>query len=280
MYIGAHVSIAGGIFNAPLNAAKIGAEVFQIFTRSPHGGPVPPLTDENVAMFKKNCELAGIPEWYVHTPYYINFGSSNNRVKYGSISALQEELARSSKIGAKYMMTHLGSYSDLGPEKGFEQLVGGLDKVLVQYEGTTQFLIEISAGAGNSIGGSFEELAKIVHHEKLRKYDIGICLDTQHTFAAGYDLRTPEAVEETLKKFDNTVGLPNLKMFHCNDSKVEFGAKMDRHQHIGEGYIGISGFESLFSNKKLQKINFALETEPDKIADDIKTLKIIRNKII
>lgn len=280
MLLGAHVSIAGGIFNAPLNAGKIGAEVFQIFTRSPHGGPVHQLMQGNIDLFKKNCELLGIPEWYVHTPYYINFGSAKNNVKYGSVAALREELERASRIGAKYLMTHLGSYSDLGREKGFEQLIECLAKVLLDYKGSTQFLIEISAGAGHVIGSSFDEIGEIVFHPKLKDYDIGICLDTQHTFSAGYDLRTPEAVNATLNKFDEAVGLERLKMIHCNDSKVPLGSKQDRHHHIGHGEIGVKGFEAIFGSKRLQHLNFVLETDQDNIADDIGTIKKIRNKVV
>ena len=279
MYFGAHVSIAGGIFNAPLNAAALGCEVFQIFSRSPRGGHVPPLTKDIVALFKKNCELTAQREWYIHTPYFIHFGSSNNRIKHGSISVLREELERGTLIGARYVMTHLGSYKDLGREGGFAQLIDGLNEVLKDYKGTTQLLIEISAGSGEVIGSSFEEIAEIVHHPKLKKYDIGVCLDTQHAFASGYDIRTPEMVQKTLKNFDATIGLSKLRLSHCNDSKVEFEACRDRHEHIGAGFIGRAGFEALFSSPLLPDINFILETEPDGVHEDLKTLKEIRKTL-
>lgn len=278
MLIGAHVSIAGGIFNAPLNAAKIGAEVFQIFTRSPHGGSVKPLTPDVVNLFKKNCELTGIPFWVVHTPYFINFGSAQTNIRFGSISVLKEELERASLLGAKYLMTHLGSYKDLGKAKGYEQLINSLDKVLIDYKGTTEFLIEISAGAGDVIGKNFGEVAEIIYNSKLKKYNIGVCFDTQHAFGSGYDLRTPEKVKETFDKFDSSIGLDKLKMFHCNDSKVGFNAKMDRHEHIGKGHIGKQGFEAIFSFDKIRHLNFILETEHDLIAQDLEITKEIREK--
>lgn len=276
MYFGAHVSIAGGLVNAPLNAAKLGCEVFQIFSRSPHGGWVAPLNDEIAAMFRKNMELCAQRECYIHTPYFINFPSGNNRVRYGSISVVREELERGTQLGAKYVMTHSGSYKDLGAEAGFEQIVDSLVKVFDGYEGTTRLLLEISAGAGMVVGSSFENMAAILDHKKLKKFPIGICFDTQHAFASGYDLRTPEAVKATFKKFDDTIGLERLGMFHCNDSMVPFDSHKDRHQHIGEGEIGKKGFEAILSHPKLKDKNFILETEHDKVEQDLAILKKIR----
>ena len=276
MLFGAHVSIAGGLPNTPLNAAKIGCEVFQMFTRSPRGGWVAPLDKKIAKEFKANCQKAKQKEWVVHAPYFINFASANPRIKHASITVIREELERGSMLDAAYLMTHLGSYKDLGPEKGFKQLIDGIAEALKGYKGSTQFLVEISAGAGNAIGSTFEELGNIVHHPKLKKYNIGVCYDTQHGFAGGYDTRAPETVAETLEKFDKEIGLENLKMSHCNDSKTEFNSHVDRHEHIGEGKIGLNGFKALLTNKKLAKVNFILETEHDAVEKDLEILKKIR----
>ncbi len=276
MYFGAHVSIAGGLPNAPVNAAKIGCEVFQMFTRSPRGGFVAPLNKQIVADFKNACEEYNQKEWYVHAPYFINYASANARVKNGSVAVVREELERSSLLGAKYLMTHLGSYKDLGKEKGFIQLVDGLAQTVKGYKGTTQFLLEISAGASNAIGDTFENMGEILHHKKLEKYNIGVCYDTQHAFAAGYDCRTPKALEQTLQEFDKYIGLDRLKLFHCNDSKTELGSHRDRHHHIGEGEIGVNGFKNLLQRPILQKINFVLETEDDAVVKDLQILKKLR----
>lgn len=276
MYFGAHVSIAGGLINAPKNAADLGCEVFQIFSRSPRGGHVNPITKSIADEFKYLCAEYGQKEWVVHTPYFINFASANPKIKHGSATVVREELERASQIGAKYVMTHLGSYKDLGESIGFEQLIDGLDTTLKDYKGSAQFLIEISAGANGNIGSTFDELAKMVHHRKLKKYNIGICYDTQHGFSAGYDIRSPKILEQTLKKFDDTIGLDKLKMFHCNDSKIELGGHKDRHDHIGDGLIGKAGFEAMIKNKKLQNINYYLETEHDKVVEDLNILKKIR----
>ncbi len=276
MYFGAHVSMAGGLINAPKNAHTLGCEVFQIFTRSPQGGYVAPLNKKIANEFKGLCKEYNLKEWVVHTPYFINFASANPRIKHGSIAVVREELERASTIGAAYVMAHLGSYKDLGEEKGFEQLVAGLDEMLKGYKGSTQFLIEISAGAGAIIGDTFEEIGQIINDKRLKKYDIGVCYDTQHGFASGYDIRTPEAVEQTFRKFDEIIGIKKLKMSHCNDSKIELGGKKDRHEHIGDGLIGKKGFEALLKNKLLSNINFYLETEDDKVREDLAILKKIR----
>lgn len=279
MYFGAHVSMAGGLANAPKNAHALGCEVFQIFTRSPQGGYIAPLDKKIADEFKGLCKEYDLKEWVVHTPYFINFASANPRIKHGSITVVREELERASLLGANYVMAHLGSYKDLGAEAGFVQLVDGLDKMLDGYKGSTQFLIEISAGAGAIIGDTFEEIAKILNDKKLKNHNIGVCYDTQHGFASGYDIRTAEAVEETFKKFDEIVGIEKLKMSHCNDSKIELGGHKDRHEHIGEGLIGKAGFEALLKNKKLKNINFYLETEDDKVREDLAILKNIRKNI-
>ncbi len=276
MYFGAHVSIAGGLPNAPLNAAKIGCEVFQMFSRSPRGGWVAPLDEKIAKEFKDNCKKSNQKEWVIHAPYFINFASANPRIKHASITVIREELERGTMLGAAYLMTHLGSYKDLGPEKGFEALIDGLAESLKGYKGSTQLLVEISAGASNAIGSTFEELGKIVHHPKLKKYNVGVCYDTQHGFAAGYDFRTPETAKATLEKFDKEVGLENLKMSHCNDSKTEFNSHRGRHEHIGDGKIGLAGFKALLTDKKLAKVNFVLETEDDKVVKDLEILKKIR----
>lgn len=278
MYFGAHVSIAGGLPNAPLNAAEIGCEIFQMFTRSPRGGWVAPLDKKIAKEFKDNCKKANQKEWVIHAPYFIHFASANPRIKHGSISVIRQELERGTMLGAAYLMAHLGTYKDLGPKKGFAELIKGIAEALKGYKGSTQLLVEISAGSSNAIGSTFAEIGNIVHHPKLKKYNVGVCYDTQHGFAAGYDCRTPEAVEKTLKNFDKEVGLENLKMFHCNDSETEFNSHRDRHEHIGEGKIGLAGFQALLADKRLQNVNFILETEHDKVEKDLKLLKKIRGK--
>lgn len=278
MKIGCHVSIAGGVFNAPANAEKLGCEVFQIFSRSPQGGPAPVLTPEIAEQFKAARSSYGFPQVLIHTPYFINFGSANPRIGFGSISIVRQELERASLLGVEYVVTHLGSYKDLGEEKGRAQVCAGLAKVLEGYKGTAQLLLENAAGSGEVIGGTFEGLAKILNDAKLIKYDIGVCFDTAHAFASGYDLRTKEAVKKTFAALDHIIGGSRLKAIHANDSKIDLGGKRDRHDHIGSGKIGADGFKAILHHPRLKKLNLYLETEHDLVAEDIKLLKKLRDK--
>ena len=273
MKFGAHVSIAGGVFNAPLNAAKIDCEVFQIFTRSPRGGKAPEITPEILKQFQDNLKQAKISEFVIHSPYYINLASKNPRIYHGSIEVLRSDLERGSKLGAKYLMFHIGSAKDFGTEKSLEMVIDGLNEILDDYKGSTELLIENSAGAGEIIGDSFEEIALIL--KKIKSKKVGVCLDTCHLFASGYDLRDKKALDETLKKFDKTIGLDKLKVFHFNDSKVPLGSNKDRHADIGFGEIGQKAFELLINHPKLKNINAIIEA-PEEQLSYAKTLSLLK----
>lgn len=281
MRIGTHVSIAGGLYNAPANAAKVGAEVFQIFSRSPHGGPVKEITKEVQKQFKGEMEKHGFDTCYIHTPYFINFASTKTNIYYGSISVVRQELERGSLIGAKAIMTHLGSFGELTEKEGLERVSLAIEKIMDGYKGSTQLLLEISAGAGRIVGDTFEELAEILDHKTLKKYDIGVCLDTCHMFASGYDLTNKKSIDDTLKQFDKLIGFDKLVVVHANDSKAECGKHLDRHEHIGQGKIGLEGFKILAKHKVFGKLDWILETPKDNPADDpmnIKILKKLRGK--
>lgn len=279
MLFGAHISAAGGVFNAPKNAAAIGCEVFQFFSRPPQGGQAPELTSEIIKKFKAECQKYKFKDYYVHTPYFINFASSNNRIKFGSITVVREELERGSKLGAKYVMTHLGSAKDLGLNKALKQTTEGLIEVLKDYQGKTELLLEDSAGAGQIIGDTFAELGKILKgvKKKLPRAKIGICLDTCHSFASGYDWRNKQAIEQTLKEFDKHIGLKYLKLLHFNDSLTELDSHRDRHAHLGKGKIGAKAFKLIVNHPKLKKLNAILETPTEQgRLKDLKFLKSFR----
>lgn len=276
MKIGCHVSIAGGVFNAPPNAAELGGEVFQIFSRSPRGGAAPRLTKEIVRAFWSEMKRYSFSDFVIHTPYYINFGSENKKIFQSSSRVIREELERASLLSCKFVMTHLGSYKDLGREKGFTRLLIGLGAALKDYKGSAQLLLENSAGAGDLMGGTFEELSRLLNHPRLKNANLGICFDTCHAFASGYDLRTPKAVDETLKKFDKAIGLSRLKVAHLNDSKLGLNEHRDRHEHIGRGKIGKAGFAAFINYPKLKQANGYLETEHDLVKEDISLLKTLR----
>lgn len=275
MLFGAHVSIAGGIDKAPERAADLGCEVFQIFSRSPQGGPPPELTAELVAQFHENIKKYKQKEFYVHTPYIINLASAEKRIEESSVRLIKEDLVRASTLGARYVMTHVGSAKDGDKNEARKKVAENLKKVLDGTH-TAELLIEMSAGAGGIIGDTFEDLAFFMH--ELREYAIGICFDTAHMFASGYDIRDDAHVKETLDAFDRIVGLAHLKLSHCNDSKVGLGEKKDRHEHLGDGLIGLAGFTALVKEPRLHKINFVCETEHDKVAEDIRIMKELRTK--
>lgn len=277
MQIGAHVSTAGGLAEAPARAQALGCECCQIFSRSPRGGAAPVLTAESITQFQQAMTAAGQSACYIHTPYYINLASLDERIRGNSIRIIREELERASTLGAAAVMTHLGSAKDAGEAKGQQLVVDAVKQILKDYTGSSQFLIELSAGAGAVIGDTFEEVAAII--AQSGHDEIGVCYDTQHTFASGYDIRTPAAVRKTFDAFDKILGLKRLRLFHVNDSMVEFDLHKDRHEHIGQGKIGRAGFEALMSDPRLQDCDLILETEPDGVAADITTLKKIRDQV-
>jgi len=271
--IGCHVSIAGGIVNAPQRAAELGCEVFQMFSRSPQGGPAPKLTSDIIKNFKEEMEKWGQENCYIHAPYYINFASSDKAIRSASARVVREELERGSLIDSRYVMFHPGSAKDMDRKDALKTIAEGVARVMNGYKGSTELLLEISAGAGNVMGDTFEELTEII---RLSSYDLGICLDSAHIFASGYDIKSKEGFKKTVEIIKKTVGIERIKLIHANDSKIELGGRKDRHDHIGDGKIGREGFINLVS---VFKCDFIAETKDDKVKEDIKTLKDIRNNL-
>lgn len=271
MLFGVHVSIAGGVFKAPANAKEINCEVFQMFSRSPRGGPAPALTKDVVAAFQSEMKANDQAEAYIHAPYYINLASADPKIRSSSIRIIREELERASILGVKYVMTHLGSARGLERAEAVLAVTDAVRRILDGYNGATLLLLENSAGSGDVIGSRFEELREI-----MADFKVGVCFDTCHAFASGYDLRTEKAVDETLKEFDRIIGLKFLKMIHINDSKAELGKRLDRHEHIGQGHIGLVGFQALISHPALKNINMVAETPEDERGDQVGDLKILK----
>jgi len=272
MYIGCHVSIAGGVFNASERAADFGCEAMQIFTRSPQGGKAPELTAEIIADFKLKTQAYGIKSTFVHTPFYVNYASSDNRIKHGTVSIVRDELERASLLGAKYVMTHLGSAGKLSEDEATETAIEMIKKTLDGYTGSCELLLENAAGAGQIMGSRLSQISQIikaVNHPKLA----GICLDTQHSFASGYDWRD---FENTIKRIDGELGLEKIKLIHANDSMTELSSHKDRHEHIGKGLIGEAAFKDIVQFAKENNIAMILETEHDLVKEDIKLLKKLR----
>jgi len=275
--IGAHVSAAGSPDLAPDNAKNLGCEVFQFFSRSPRGGTAKPITEEIAKSFQKKSEEYDM-ESYIHAPYYINFASQNDRISFGSVSAIQEELRRGTALGVKYVMTHLGSEKDLGEEKAQEQVIERVKAIFEKKEKwTTKLLLENSAGAKGVVGDTFEELGNIIN---ALDAEVGVCLDTCHLFASGYDIRDEKGITSTLKEFEKYLPVEKIKLVHANDSKFDLNEHKDRHADIDDGKLSLETFKNLLANKTFQKINFILETPggEDRQKKDIAILKKLRDK--
>jgi deoxyribonuclease-4 len=276
MRIGFHVSISGGIHNSVDNAKKIGCSAFQIFSRNPRGWAAKPLDDSDVQQFKSKLAASGIDKnsVIVHMPYLPNLSGPDSDFYKKSVDTLTGEIARCGTLGIPFLVIHLGSHMGAGSKGGIDQLVKALgvarDKARVLEPVTV--LLENSAGQKNSIGCKFEELRLILDRLGSAK-EYGVCLDTCHTFASGYDLRTKASVEHTFEAFDKAVGLKELKFVHLNDSKGEVGSGLDRHEHIGLGAIGSAGMAALLNHKAIKSLPIIMETPIDDKRGDEQNLQ-------
>jgi deoxyribonuclease IV len=277
--IGFHVSIAGGISKSVDNASKMGCGAFQIFSRNPRGWAAKPLVEDDIKNFQTKLAKSSISRdsVMVHMPYLPNLASPDGELYRKSVDTLAAEVQRCGLLEIPYLVIHLGSHLGKGTENGINQLVKGCKYALEdcrKQKKKVQILFENMAGQKNSLGSKFEEIRLIL--DKLNDDgSFGVCLDTCHTFAAGYDLRKKEDVEKMLDHFYSSVGSKELKAIHLNDSKGDLNSKVDRHEHIGLGKIGNTGFEALLSHKSLISLPMIMETPVDDTRRDIDNLRIV-----
>ncbi|NGX61645.1 MAG: Endonuclease 4 [Chlamydiae bacterium] len=260
LLIGAHTSAAGGAHNALLEGQSIGATTVQLFTANQKQWQGKPLTEEGIERFKKTLVETGLREIMSHGGYLVNLGSPKEENRKKSQKGFREEVERCCDLGISYMNFHPGAALDESRETCLNWIVEGMltvEDLLV--DGETRLLLETTAGQGSSIGYTFEELAYIIERTKDR-LPVGVCIDTCHIFAAGYDIRTPQAWHKTLMEFDRLIGLEYLYAFHLNDSMKEFGSRRDRHAPLGEGEIGIESFKYLMTSDLTREIPKYLET--------------------
>lgn len=260
-YIGAHVSAAGGVENAPKRAHEIGAKAFALFTKNQRQWEWPDLTEENIAGFKKNCKELGYTMDYVmpHDSYLINLGHPEQDQLEKSRKAFLDEMQRCEQLGIKLLNFHPGSHlDDISVEECLQRNAESLNWALERTEGVTA-VIENTAGQGTNTGYTFDHLAAIIDGVDDQSR-VGVCIDTCHAYAAGYDLSTDEGYRLMMGEFEQTVGFEYLKGMHLNDSKKELGSRVDRHESIGDGYIGMRGFELLMQDSRLNDIPMILET--------------------
>ncbi len=281
MNIGAHVTIAKGLVGSVEAAHDLGATTFQIFSRNPRGRGsalgklTPEALQKEVSQATKLRQLYGIRSFYVHTPYYTNLASPDERIWQLSIQSIIEDLALTEKIGSGYFVMHIGHHMGQGIEAGIKRVVAGLKKIKQLDNSKTRLLLEITAGQGTEVGNNFKEIAAIITGSGWSDKKIGLVLDTAHAFGAGYDLRDERGINKMLSELDRAIGLDYLQLIHCNDSLGEFGSHKDRHAHIGEGKIGMAGFKSLMRQRVLRNEDFIVETAGDKVGQDIELLKKI-----
>jgi deoxyribonuclease IV len=272
--VGAHVSAAGGVENAPENASQIGASAFAFFTKNQRQWNSSPITGAQAEAFKKNCGIFRFsPDAILpHDTYLINMGSPDPLIRKRSEEAFIDEMKRASFLGLKMLNFHPGSHrGEMKDDECLDLIAESVNRALDKTAGVSA-VIENTAGQGGCVGRSFDQLAYII--DKMEdKSRVGVCLDTCHMFASGYDLRTKDTYEKTIAEFDRTVGLIFLKAWHINDAKSQFGSFVDRHESLGKGNIGIEAFRFIMKDPRFDRIPLILETpDPELWEKEIKLL--------
>ncbi len=272
--VGAHVSTSGGVENAPLNAALIGAKAFALFMKNQRQWKAKPYTSDNIEKFRQNCEETGyLPEHILpHDGYLINLGHPEKEGLQKSRDAFLDEMQRCEQLGLKMLNFHPGSHLNKIPEDACLKRIAESINIALDKTKDVSAVIENTAGQGSNMGFRFEQLATIIDNVADKKR-VGICLDTCHTFTAGYDLRTKKAFKATMEEFEKVVGFKYLSGMHLNDSKPDLGARVDRHQSIGKGKLGVEPFRFIMNDKRFEEIPMVLETIDATIwAEEIKLL--------
>ncbi len=262
--LGAHFSIAGGLHKALFTASKYGCTALQIFTKNASTWKERRLSSHDIKQFDVARRQSGVESICSHTSYLINLASPEG-IKYErSLKALEGELVRSSQLSILYVIMHPGSHMGTGEDKGLHRIAQGINTIFDRTPNIAcRLLLETTAGQGSNLGYTFEQLARISDMVEAKER-IGFCLDTCHVFAAGYDLRTKKAYQETMQVFDKVIGLDRLCVIHLNDAKKGLGSRIDRHEHIGKGAIGIDAFSFILNDPKLKGLPKILETPKKK----------------
>lgn len=277
-YIGAHVSAAGGVENAPVNAHKIGASAFALFTKNQRQWQAKPLTEDSINAFKKNCEKYGFnPEQILpHDSYLINLGHPETAALQKSRAAFLDEMQRCEQLGLDRLNFHPGSHlNKISEDKCLATIAESVNIALEKTKGVIA-VIENTAGQGTNLGFSFYQLKKIIHQVE-DKSRVGVCIDTAHAYSAGYDIKTRAGFEKVFQEFTAVIGFKYLKGMHLNDSKKDFGSKVDRHDSLGKGTLGLEVFECIMNDDRFNGIPLILETPNEELwAEEIKLLKSLQ----
>ncbi len=273
--VGVHVSIAGSIDKAVDRAVEKSCDTFQIFSCNPRGWKVRELTEIEITRFIEKVAHSGIYPPVDHMPYLPNLAAPVDEVYNKSVAALIVELRRCDALHIPYLVTHLGSHRGYGKAEGFRRIGDAVNEAFREVDNAVMLLLENTAGTKNSMGGTFEDIRHIMAHIE-HKERLGICFDTCHAFVAGYELRTGKSLNATLLHFDEVIGLEHLKLIHLNDAKAGLNSRLDRHEHIGLGYIGEDGFRVIINEERIKDLPMILETPVDDRRDDIRNIRKVR----
>jgi deoxyribonuclease-4 len=274
------MSIAGGVGNALLDGKKVDCDAIQIFTKSSRQWAAKPYTKEEIEQFHANRKETGIATVIAHDSYLLNLGSPDSSLRKRSVAAFIDELERCEVLGVTNLVAHPGAHVGAGEAEGIKLIAKSLDEVHKACPGyKTKVALEITAGQGSNLGYRFEQIRDMI--DATRENDrLRVCFDTEHAFAAGYDIRTKEGYERTFSKFDEAIGLDRLAAFHLNDSKKEFHSRVDRHEHIGKGFIGVEAFRLLMNDQRFWGLPMCLETPKGAdLKEDRENLTLLRELI-
>ncbi|MGH9549043.1 MAG: deoxyribonuclease IV [Terriglobales bacterium] len=279
--VGIHTSSAGGVQNAAERAYRLGCNTFQIFSSSPRQWAAHQLSRPDCDAMKRLCDKYDLRPLVIHTNYLVNLAGANELFLKKSVEAFRGEIERALALCAEYLVLHPGSFRGSGREQGLMRTAAAIAAAaqgLDLAKGGLTILIENTAGAEYSLGGSFEQVAEVL--EYLRNLvPVGACIDTCHAHVAGYDIVSPRGLRDTLKRLDESVGLKNVRVWHCNDAKAARGSKLDRHQQIGKGSIGVEPFRSLLNDRRLAHAAFISETPIYEPGDDLRNVATLRKLV-
>jgi len=278
--LGAHMSIGGGVEKAPARGESVGCTAMQIFTKSSNNWYSKPLEDDTVKAWFENLEKTDISIVASHDSYLINLASPEKEKREKSLKAFIDEIERADKLGIPLLVFHPGSHLGTGEETGLTAVADCMNEAIDRTPDSKVVLtIETTAGQGTNLGWRFEHLAFLIDRMENRER-VGVCVDTCHIFAAGYELRDEKSYKNTFQEFDKIIGLDLIRFFHLNDSKKDFGSRVDRHNHIGEGFLGKEPFRFLMNDRRFQKIPMVLETPKGKeLKEDLQNLAVLHSLI-
>lgn len=280
MHLGAHMSIAGGVENAVLRGQSVGCHAIAMFTKNNNQWKAKPLTQDDADRFNAALVETGIRPVVAHTSYLINLASPDAALWKKSIAAMEDELARCELLGIRYLVLHPGSHMGKGVDNGLKRVADAFNSIHSKMTNLRVVtLLEHTAGQGTNLCHTFEEIAQLRELIADNKR-IGVCLDSCHLFAAGYDIRKPDKYADVFKQFDNIVGIEHVKAWHINDSKGELGSRVDRHEHVGKGKIGRAGFKNLLNDPRWRDLPGVLETpKGPEMKEDVANLRVLRKLV-